>query len=123
MLQTGKRVKKIHFYIKPGISKRRKVRIGISNKKIIQIITANIAEGYGRFTYTDTRHFFIIARGSVTETMEHLVTAYDEKYISEEKLKTGEEKCEIVFKLLNGFIAYLDRSDKSAKTTTPIPNS
>ncbi len=45
-------------------------------------ITANIAEGYGRFTYTDTRHFFIIARGSATETMEHLTTAFDEKYIT-----------------------------------------
>jgi four helix bundle protein len=26
-------------------------------------ISANIAEGYGRFTYSDTRNFFIIARG------------------------------------------------------------
>ena len=43
-------------------------------------ISANIAEGYGRFTYTDMRHFFIIARGSATETMEHLNTAYDERY-------------------------------------------
>ena len=45
-------------------------------KRASRSITANIAEGYGRFTYTDTRHFFIIARGSVTETMEHLTTAY-----------------------------------------------
>ena len=44
-------------------------------------VTANIAEGYGRFTYTDTRNFFIIARGSVTEKMEHLSTACDESYI------------------------------------------
>lgn len=41
-------------------------------------VTANMAEGYGRYTYTETRNFFIIARGSVTETMEHLSTAYDE---------------------------------------------
>ena len=37
-------------------------------------ITANIAEGYGRYTYSDTRNFFIIARGSTTETLEHLTT-------------------------------------------------
>lgn len=79
-------------------------------------ITRNIAEGYGRFTYTDTRNFFIIARGSSTETMEQLTTAFDEKYISEEELRTGEEKCELVFKLLNGYIAYLDRTKK---TNTP----
>ena len=28
-------------------------------------VTANIAEGYGRFTYTDTRHFFIQSRGQL----------------------------------------------------------
>jgi four helix bundle protein len=75
-------------------------------------VTRNIAEGYGRYTFTDTRNFFIIARGSVTETMEHLTTAYDEQYISEEELKLGEEKCELVFKLINGYIAYLDKSKK-----------
>lgn len=75
-------------------------------------ITSNIAEGYGRYTYTDTRNFFIIARGSLTETMEHLATAYDEKYISEEELLLGEGKCELEFKLINGYIAYLDKSRK-----------
>jgi four helix bundle protein len=52
-------------------------------------ITRNIAEGYGRFTYSDTRNFFIIARGSVTETMEQLITSFDEQYINEEQLKKG----------------------------------
>ncbi len=85
-------------------------------------ITRNIAEGYGRFTYTDTRHFFVIARGSVTETMEHFTTAFDEKYITEEELKTGEEKCELVVKLINGYIAYLDRSKKQGNVPSN-PNS
>jgi len=79
-------------------------------------ITANIAEGYGRFTYTDTRNFFIIARGSTTETMEHLCTAFDENYIADEELKIGEEKCEAVFKLINGYINYLDLSKKKIRT-------
>lgn len=79
-------------------------------------ITANIAEGYGRFTYTDTRNFFIIARGSTTETMEHLCTAFDENYILAGELKIGEEKCEIVFKLINGYINYLDISKKKIRT-------
>lgn len=84
-------------------------------------ITRNIAESYGRFTYTDTRNFFIITRGSVTETMDHLSTAYDEKYITEEELRTGEGKCELVFKLINGYISYLDKSKN--KTVSDKPNS
>lgn len=75
-------------------------------------VTRNIAEGYGRYTFTDTRNFFIIARGSVTETMDHLSTAFDEKYITEDELSNGEQKCELVFKLINGYIAYLDKSKK-----------
>ena len=84
-------------------------------------VTRNIAEGYGRYTYTDTRNFFIISRGSVTETMEHLTTANDEKYITEEELKIGEEKCELVFKLINGYISYLDKS--KTKKSSIQPNS
>jgi len=86
-------------------------------------VTRNIAEGYGRFTFTDTRNFFIIARGSVTETMEHLTTAHDEKYITNDELRPGEEKCELVFKLINGYIAWLDKSKKQAKQRTVPPNS
>jgi four helix bundle protein len=88
-------------------------------------VTRNMAEGYGRYTFTDTRNFFIIARGSITETMEHLITAFDEKYISEEELKTGEDKCELVFKLTNGYISYLDKSKLAAKPNSQsrTPNS
>jgi four helix bundle protein len=87
-------------------------------------VTRNIAEGYGRYTFSDTRNFFIIARDSATETMEQLTTAFDETYISEEELKTGEAKCELVFKLINGYIAYLDKSKKQTmQLPNPIPNS
>jgi four helix bundle protein len=82
-------------------------------------VTRNIAEGYGRYTYTDTRNFFIISRGSVTETMEHLSTANDEKYITKEELKKGEEKCELVFKLISGYISYSDKSKNKKPSTQP----
>jgi four helix bundle protein len=88
-------------------------------------VTSNMAEGFGRYTFSDTRNFFIIARGSVTETMEHLATAFDEKYITPDELKSGEEKCELVFKLTNGYIGYLDKSNAAAETNSKlqIPNS
>jgi four helix bundle protein len=86
-------------------------------------VTANIAEGYGRFTYTDTRRFFIQARGSVTEILDHLTVALDEKYIDEEKLRFFESQSETVFKLINGYIAYLDKEKKPASTPQfLIPN-
>jgi len=94
------------------------------SKRSSRSVTATIAEGYGRYTYTDTRNFFIMARGSVTETMEHLATAFDEEYITQDELSQGDELCETCFKLINGFIAYLDRSKIRKKTANAqIPNS
>jgi four helix bundle protein len=85
-------------------------------------ITRNMAEGYGRYTFTDTRNFFIIPRGSITETMEHLTTAFDEKYLTESELKTGEDQCELVFKLTNGYIGYLDKAKAAAKPNSKLQN-
>jgi hypothetical protein len=45
--------------------------------------------------------------------MEQLTTAFDEKYISETILNEGEEKCELVFKLINGYIHYLEKSKQN----------
>ena len=63
-----------------------------------------------------------MARGSLTKTMQHLVTAFDEKYIKADELKTGEMKCELVFKLTNGCISFLDKSKIAAKTNFKLPN-
>src|SRR5438105_3717577 len=45
-------------------------------------VTNNIAEGYGRFTFNDTRHFFVEARGSVTEMLDQLSIAIDEAILT-----------------------------------------
>ena len=75
-------------------------------------ITANIAEGYGRYTYNDTKNFFIIARGSTSEVLEHCQTAFDEGYIQEEAFRNCEQLCEEIYKLLNGYIAYLNKQQQ-----------
>src|SRR6266487_5798544 len=44
-------------------------------------ITANIAEEFGRFHHQENIQFSRQSRGSLDETLEHMITAYDEKYI------------------------------------------
>ncbi len=77
-------------------------------------VTANIAEGHGRFYYQDNIKFCRNARGSLEETLEHLITAYDEKYIDTELLKKQKEQYESCLKLINGYIRYL-RDSKRGK--------
>ena len=49
-------------------------------------ITANIAEGFGRFHHQENIQFCRNSRGSLDETLDHIITAYDDKYISKEIL-------------------------------------
>lgn len=76
-------------------------------------VHANIAEGYGRFHYKETTKHCRIARGSLEETLDHLITALDDKYITQEKLSEMELKYERCHKLLNGYISYIERMDKN----------
>ncbi len=70
-------------------------------------INSNISEGHGRYTYKDQLHFCIQARGSLSETLNHLIDAFDSKYINEEKLKYFKSIIDEVGKLLNGYIIFL----------------
>ncbi|XZF13366.1 four helix bundle protein [Chitinophagaceae bacterium MMS25-I14] len=105
----------------PGIEKYRRSEQLIKSSRSV---TANIAEGYGRNTYNDTRHFFIQARGSVTEILDHLTVALNEEYLNQEQITLIEERREIVFKLINGYITYLDKQVLAKqKPGNPTPNS
>ncbi|MES2810412.1 MAG: four helix bundle protein [Bacteroidota bacterium] len=67
----------------------------------------NIAEGHGRFHYIDSSRFLVTARGSLIETMDHLIIALDEKYISDETFNKFKDDYEECLKMLNGYITYL----------------
>ena len=70
-------------------------------------INALLSEGHGRFTFPDQLHFCIQARGSLSETVNHLIDAFDEKYISEGTLNYYKTKAKEIERLLNGYINYL----------------
>lgn len=67
----------------------------------------NLAEGHGRFHYQDNIRFCIMARGSLSETLDHLIIALDEKIIKEEVLQSFQTDYDSCLKLLNGYILYL----------------
>jgi four helix bundle protein len=70
-------------------------------------ITANIAEGFGRFHYQENIQFCRQSGGSLAETLEHMVTAYDDKYITKEILGEINKDYKECLKQINGNIKYL----------------
>ncbi len=75
-------------------------------------VTANIAEGFGRYYFKENIQFCRISRGSLLETLEHLITALDEEYISNEEFEKYKIKIDLCGKLLNGYINFLKKQQK-----------
>ena len=70
----------------------------------------NIAEGFGRFHYQENIQFCRMARGSLTETLDHIIIALDENYISETDVENYKAIHDKTLKILNGYIKYLKDS-------------
>ena len=81
-------------------------------------INALISEGHGRFTYPDQIHYCIQARGSLTETVNHLIDAFDDEYITNEQLTELKIDAKEIERLINGYLIYLrkKRDDEKKKT-------
>lgn len=72
-------------------------------------VGANIAEGFGRYHFKENTKFCRNGRGSLMETLNHLIDAFDEGYIDEQYLNNQKEKILHCNKVLNGYIAYLTK--------------
>jgi four helix bundle protein len=72
-------------------------------------IGANIAEGYGRYYFQDNVRFCYNARGSLLETIDHLVAARDLGYIDQSLYAEARNLADSNYRLLNGYIAYLKK--------------
>jgi four helix bundle protein len=68
---------------------------------------ANIAEGYGRYHYLDSVRFYYIARSSLNETINHVVTAHDLGCINDERFGEPYNLSREAERALNGYIAYV----------------
>ncbi|PIY93257.1 MAG: four helix bundle protein [Candidatus Magasanikbacteria bacterium CG_4_10_14_0_8_um_filter_32_14] len=67
-------------------------------------ITANIAEGYGRYYIKDKLRFYYQARGSNTECQNHLILAHELNYIPDEDYNKIKIICFEGYKILCGLI-------------------
>jgi len=76
-------------------------------------ITNQIAEGFGRYHYKENIQNCRQALGSLCETLDHMIVAYDEKFINDESLSNFREMYEKTLKLLNGYINYLNKAKKN----------
>lgn len=78
-------------------------------------ISANLAEGSGRSLNFDQAHFTNICFASGLETIDHLNTAIDMKYISEEKYSELRIKLDAILSKLNALYKYQINNKETLK--------
>jgi four helix bundle protein len=99
------------YTLKPKFSKDFNLKDQIIRSS--RSIMSNIAEGFGRHTFRDYKQFIVIARGSLTETQNHLYIAFDLNYLTQEEFDNLYRIMTEIHKLLNGLINHLSNKNKS----------
>jgi four helix bundle protein len=95
--------KKIYLACR-GFPKQETFELSSQMRRAAVSITANLAEGYGRFSYQENMQFCRQSRGSVYEIRDHLTTALDAGYITSEQCKQLDLHAISVIKLINGYL-------------------
>ena len=73
----------------------------------------NIAEGHGRFHYQDNVRFCVMARGSLFETLDQMIIAKDENFITDDIFNSFQTEYLHCLKLLNGYILFIKKKKNS----------
>jgi four helix bundle protein len=82
-------------------------------------IPSNIAEGYGRLTDTQFRHFLGNARGSLCELQTQLELGYMSREAEHQLTEQGTE----VARLINGFLSSLKHANPANRTNPANPTN
>ncbi|MCC5980077.1 MAG: four helix bundle protein [Salinarimonas sp.] len=119
-LEVWKKCRELRLFVKVLIKKfpaDEKYALTLQIRKSSRSVTNNIAEGHGRFFYQENIQFCRVSRGSLTETLDHVIVAFDEEYITQKELDDFRSIYNDCLRLLNGYIGYL----KKAKTGQSKP--
>ena len=90
-----------------GLPKEEKYLLKDQMIRSSRSVSANIAEGHGRFHYQENIQFCRQARGSLVELFDHFTCALDEQYIVDAVFNEFYEDYQTVHKMINGYITYL----------------
>lgn len=90
----------------------RKETIGKQLVRAVDSISANIAEGYGRYYYKESKQFYYYARGSIQETKSWLSKCLRRNLIEKDAANRLIERAGVLLFKLNAYIKFVRNSPK-----------
>ena len=95
----------------------RDFRLATQLREAARSAPANLAEGFGRFGNKEFARFARIAKGSLHESMNHLIDAKDQRLITEDELLIEEHHIKKAINAVTGLIRHLETSKE------PVPRT
>jgi four helix bundle protein len=92
-------------------------RFGIIDqlRRAVSSITANIAEGWGRYHFADRIKFYYQARGSCSEVQNFLILSKDLGYLDKSEFDKLNVMCDRCFKIISGLIRAIDKLKEESR--------
>ena len=119
--EARKLVKLIYGFTKKSDFKRDYELVGQIRRSAVSSM-ANISEGFHRNSNKDFMRFLDYSRSSVAETVSHCYVALDQHYIDEGEMTNVNKQADIVWKKVNNFITYLNKTTKKTQKRTNTTN-
>jgi four helix bundle protein len=90
--------------------------VGKQLVRSVDSVAANLSEGFGRYHYNESKHFYYYSRGSLYETRTWLTKAYNRKLISEEQFIYFTKEIKDIGVKLNNYINSIGKQNNQTTT-------
>jgi four helix bundle protein len=102
--QVARELRKEINRVASALSDFEKFALASQLRRASTSVTANLAEGFGRFGYQENAQLCSQARGSLYEVRDHLTTCVDEGYLEAGEGQRLDKLTQTVARLLNGYL-------------------
>ncbi|MGH7206705.1 MAG: four helix bundle protein [Nitrospiraceae bacterium] len=113
--KLGRQIRKKLYEVARRLPEHEKYTLAPQIRNAALSLTANLAEGYGRFHFKENVQFGRISRGSAFELLDHLITCNDEGYINNGELQETRDELSSFLRLLNGYIRSIGKAADAGK--------
>ena len=80
--------------------------------RAIDSVAANISEGYGRFHYKESKHFYYYSRGSLSESKTWLQKSFNRKLINQTDFDELYSEMKVLSIKLNNYINSIGKTNE-----------
>jgi len=108
--KVGRDLRKNLYLIADRLPEKERYNLATQIRRAAVSLTANIAEGFGRFHFKENIRFCRMARGSACELLDHVITCHDQGYLDESDCKELRDKLSRFSQLLNGYIRSIEKT-------------